>query len=116
MCLRGSLRFGGDGDLRPACIERLRDRLDEALRCACDESELYVVPVGADGVVDDGPALNDSVAVGFPWEDHAVGGFPPRHFVDVADGELALAGSEGFEREVAQAGGVGGGKQLEVAI
>ena len=57
--LRRGLRGGGDGDFMAAGVERLREWLDEALRRAGDQGELHVVPVGADGVVDDCPALHD---------------------------------------------------------
>ena len=91
VCLRSGLRVGGDGNFRTAGVERLRERLDEALRRTGDQRELHVVPVGADGVVDDGPALHGGVAVGLAREDHAIGGFPDRHFADVADAQLALS-------------------------
>ncbi len=116
MGLRSGLRIRGDGNLWPARVERLRNRLDETLRRTGDERKLNIIPVGADGVIDDGPALDDGVAVGLARKDHAVGGFPHRHFADVADVELTLAGAERVEREMAQAGGVGRRKQLEIAI
>ena len=46
---------------RTADVERLAEGLDEALRRAGDERELDVIPVGADGVIDYRPALQDGV-------------------------------------------------------
>ena len=114
--LRRGLRFSGNGDLRPARVERLRDGLDETLRSTRNQGELHVVPVGANGVIHYSPALDDCAAVGFAREDHAVGGLPDRHFADVADVELALALAESIECEVAQASGMRGRQQLEIAI
>ena len=47
------------GHFRPLRIDRLRKRLDEALRRSCDQRELDVVPVRADSVVDDRPSLQN---------------------------------------------------------
>ena len=55
--LRGELGFLGEADLGAAGVDGVGERLDEALRRAGDEGELDVDPVGAGGVVDDGPAL-----------------------------------------------------------
>ncbi len=54
-----------------------------------------VEPVGAGGVVDDGPALEGGVwRGGFGvGEEDAVGGFPDGDFGDVGDAEVALAGA-----------------------
>jgi len=57
VALGGELGFGGDGDLGAAGVDGMREGLDEALGGAGDEGELDVDPVGAGGVVDDGPAL-----------------------------------------------------------
>ncbi len=75
MRLRRRLRLSGDGDLRAAGVERLGNRLDEALRRTGDEGELHVVPVGAYRVVDDRPALQGRGAIGLARKDHAVGDF-----------------------------------------
>src|SRR6185369_16259053 len=106
----------GNGDFWAASVEGLRERLNEALRRSGDEGELHVVPVCADGVVDDCPALEGGIAVGLARKDHTVGSFPNGHFADVADAELARAGAEGVEREMAKAGRVRGREQFEVAI
>ena len=90
--------------------------LDEALRGSSDQRKLHVVPVGADGVVYNGPSLDGSVAIGCSREDHAVGGFPYGNLADVADAKLALTGAESIEREVAESGGVSSGKQFEIAV
>ena len=116
MGLRGGHGGGGDGDLRAAQVEGLGEGLDEALRGAGDERELDVVPVGADGVIDDGPALEDGGLLGGFGEDDAVGGFPDGDFADVADVELARAAAEGVEGEMAEAGGVVGAEEFEVAV
>ena len=114
--LGGGLGGGRDRDFGAADVERLREGLDEALRCSGDERELDVVPVGPDGVIDDGPALEDG-GVGCVFrKDQAVGGFPDGHFADVADAELALAGAEGVEGEMAEAGGVVGAEEFQVAV
>ena len=49
-------------------------------------------------------------------EDEAVSGFPDGHFADVADAELALAGTEGVEGEMAEAGGVVGAEEFKIAV
>ena len=121
MGLRGELGFLGEADFRAARVVRDGQRLDEALRCACDERELYVDPVCAGGVVDDGPALQRcGLAFGIGsrlgiGEENAVGGFPDGDFADVTDVKLAGSAAVVLQREVAKTLVARAGEQLQVA-
>ena len=76
--------------------------LNEGLGSAGDERKLDVVPVFADGVVHDGPALEERVTTWFARQNDAIGGFPDGNFADVADVELAVAGAFGGEGHAAE--------------
>ena len=77
-----------------------------------------VDPVGAGGVVDDGPALQGGGGFGVFGirEEDAVGGFPDGDFGDVGDAEVALAGAAVEQGEVAEALAAVVGEQLEVVV
>ena len=116
--LGGELGVLGDGDFGAAGVEGGAEGLDEGLRGAGDEVEVDVDPVGAGGVVDDGPALEGGGGFGVPGigEEDAVGGFPDGDFGDVGDAEVALAGAAIEQGEVAEALAAVVGEQLEVAV
>lgn len=69
----------------PACVVRLRNVLNERLRRARDERELYVRPVFAHRVVDDRPSLKQRRHARLRREHESIGRFPDRDLADVAD-------------------------------
>ena len=81
-----------------------------------------VDPVGAGGVVDDGPALEGGGGFGVfgVGEEDPVGGFPDGDLGDVADAEVALACAAVWrtiqQSKVAEALAAVVGEQLEVAV
>jgi hypothetical protein len=84
------------------------------LGSAGDEREFDVVPVFADGVVHDGPALEERFFAGFAWQNDAIGRLPNGDFADVADVELAVAGAFGGESHAAEILLADGGEQVKI--
>ena len=87
--------FFGDGDFGAAGVDGLGEGLDEGLGGSGDEGEVDVDPVGAGGVVDDGPALEGGRlgwlrGFGGVCEEDAVGGLPDGDFGDVGELEFAV--------------------------
>jgi hypothetical protein len=81
---------------------------------ACDEREFDVVPVLTDGVVHDGPALEERLITWLARQNDAIGSFPDGNFADVADVELAVAGAFGGEGHAAEILLADGGEQVKI--
>ena len=88
--------------------------MNERLGSAGDEGEFDIVPVFTDGVVHDGPALEEWFFTGFAGQDDAIGGFPDGDFADVADVELAIACAFGGEGHAAEILLAHGGEQVKI--
>ncbi len=118
MSLWGKLGVLRDWDVGAAGVDGLRERLKEALWGARDERELNIVPVGADGVIDDGPALEGGgLRRAGGWsggQEDAVGGLPDGDLGDVGDTEVAGAGSVVLKGEVAESLTAVGGDELKI--
>ena len=76
---------------RSAAIKRLGKLLNERMWSAGYEGQLDVVPIFADGVVDDGPALQERFFFRFDGQNDAIRRLPDGHFADIADVEIAFA-------------------------
>src|SRR6266436_1972314 len=99
--LRRELHAFGKGDRGAATVEWLGKLLNEGVRSSGHEGELDIVPIFADGVVDDGPALQEWPLSRFAGQNDAIGGLPDGHFADIADVEIAFAASGGGESHAA---------------
>src|ERR1700741_1481940 len=89
-------------------IDGLGKLLNEGMRGARDEGQFHIVPILADGVVHDGPSLQQRPFLCFGGENNAVRGFPNGYFADVADEDIAFASSscrEGYAPDILVAGG-----------
>ena len=113
--LRRELRAFRQSDDGAAAVVRLGELLDKGMGRAGDEGEFDVVPVFADGIVHDAPALQERLLGGVGRQHDAVGGFPDGHFADVADVEIAIAIAGGGNGHAADILIARGGDQAEVA-
>ena len=96
-------------------VVRLGKLLDKGMWSAGNEREFDVVPVFTDGVVHDGPALQQRLFVGLTGKDDAIGGFPDGDFADVTDVKVAITGAGGGKGHAANVLIARGGDESEVA-
>ena len=89
-------------DHRPAGIERLRDVLNKRLRRAGDQRQFYVFPIFADGVVHNGPALQQRLVARLLGQDDAVCALPYGDLADVAHENIAVAAARSGNRHASQ--------------
>ena len=116
MRLRRRLRGHRYRNLRPPRVQRLRERLNKALRRARHQTQLHVVPVRTHRVVHHRPALHRGLPVRLAWKHNPIGRLPHRHFADVAHPQRARARAQRVQRQVPQPVGVRGRKQLQIAV
>src|SRR5664280_2915615 len=70
-------------------VVRLRQLLDERLRRSRHQGQLDIIPVLANRVIHDGPALQQGLA--FLWNYDAVRALPYRNFADIAHQQIAVS-------------------------
>ena len=106
-------RFGQRYD-RPPSVERLRNVLNERLRGTCDQRQLHILPILADGVVDDRPALQQWPLVGLLGQENAIRALPNRNFTDVTHENIAIPRSRCGQAHAANVASAGGADEAEI--
>ncbi len=90
----------------------LRKILHKRLGRARHQRQFHVSPIFADGVIDDGPALQQRLA--FIRDHDSVGALPHRNLADVADQQTALAFACGRDGHAAHVLIAGGGDEAQI--
>ena len=88
--------------------------LYKALRSASNQRKLDVVPVLANGVIDDRPALQQRFGVSAVGQHDAIGALPNRHLADVAHAQIALALAGGRDCHATNILGAAGCDKTEI--